>query len=162
MKNRTFYPFLLVLGLLFGVAATSVFAQSTTKEVPSPVVVKYTCTMHPTFVSDKPGVCPECGMKLVKIDKALMATSVKAILSNSCIACHGTGGRPMLVSMLNLSKWEELTPDEKAKKGKEINREIASNSMPPKNYINSNPGAKLSALQKELIDTWSKSLIVKK
>ena len=27
---------------------------------------KYTCPMHPQIVSDKPGNCPICGMKLVK------------------------------------------------------------------------------------------------
>ncbi len=27
--------------------------------------VKYTCPMHPEFVSDKPGKCPKCGMTLV-------------------------------------------------------------------------------------------------
>lgn len=26
----------------------------------------YTCTMHPEVISDKPGNCPKCGMKLVK------------------------------------------------------------------------------------------------
>lgn len=29
----------------------------------------YHCPMHPTIVSDKPGDCPICGMKLVPIDK---------------------------------------------------------------------------------------------
>ena len=27
---------------------------------------KYTCPMHPEVISDMPGKCPECGMKLVK------------------------------------------------------------------------------------------------
>lgn len=27
--------------------------------------VKYICTMHPDVVSDEPGNCPKCGMKLV-------------------------------------------------------------------------------------------------
>ncbi len=27
--------------------------------------VPYTCTMHPEVVSDKPGKCPQCGMKLM-------------------------------------------------------------------------------------------------
>ena len=27
---------------------------------------KYTCTMHPEVVQDKPGNCPKCGMKLVE------------------------------------------------------------------------------------------------
>jgi len=26
----------------------------------------YTCEMHPTVISDKPGDCPICGMQLVK------------------------------------------------------------------------------------------------
>ncbi|MBS7564845.1 hypothetical protein KHS38_10555 [Mucilaginibacter sp. Bleaf8] len=27
---------------------------------------KYTCTMHPKVCSDKPGLCPKCGMDLVE------------------------------------------------------------------------------------------------
>jgi membrane fusion protein, copper/silver efflux system len=27
---------------------------------------KYTCSMHPDVVQDKPGNCPKCGMKLVE------------------------------------------------------------------------------------------------
>ena len=30
---------------------------------------KYTCTMHPDIGSDKPGVCPKCGMELVEKEK---------------------------------------------------------------------------------------------
>jgi len=29
--------------------------------------VKYHCPMHPTYVSDRPGACPICGMDLVKV-----------------------------------------------------------------------------------------------
>ena len=31
--------------------------------------VKYQCPMHPTYVSDQPGDCPICGMRLVPIQK---------------------------------------------------------------------------------------------
>jgi Cu(I)/Ag(I) efflux system membrane fusion protein len=43
-------------------------------KVPSPsmekTAAKYHCPMHPTYVSDKPGDCPICGMKLVPIENA--------------------------------------------------------------------------------------------
>ena len=32
--------------------------------------VKYHCPMHPTYISDKPGDCPICGMKLVPIESS--------------------------------------------------------------------------------------------
>jgi hypothetical protein len=40
---------------------------------------KYTCTMHPEVIMDKPGKCPKCGMKLVpmKTDKTTKTTKAK-------------------------------------------------------------------------------------
>jgi membrane fusion protein, copper/silver efflux system len=36
---------------------------------PPEQTVKYHCPMHPTYVSDRPGDCPICGMRLVPIEK---------------------------------------------------------------------------------------------
>ena len=55
-------------------SAATVFAAHTnpladtikTKKVKPAPKVQYTCTMHPEVISDKPGKCPKCGMKLVK------------------------------------------------------------------------------------------------
>jgi membrane fusion protein, copper/silver efflux system len=41
-------------------------ADSTTTAGRQTQPVKYTCPMHPSVVSDKPGACPICGMTLVK------------------------------------------------------------------------------------------------
>lgn len=46
-------------------------------EKPSEEKALYHCPMHPTYVSDKPGSCPICGMKLVKIEKEEKAETVK-------------------------------------------------------------------------------------
>jgi membrane fusion protein, copper/silver efflux system len=40
--------------------------------------VRYHCPMHPTFISDKPGDCPICGMRLVPIEEKVAPTSVPA------------------------------------------------------------------------------------
>lgn len=34
--------------------------------------IVYTCTMHPEIVSDTPGICPKCGMKLTPMKKEQM------------------------------------------------------------------------------------------
>jgi membrane fusion protein, copper/silver efflux system len=38
--------------------------------------VQYRCPMHPSYVSDKPGNCPICGMKLVAFEPALAGPSM--------------------------------------------------------------------------------------
>ena len=40
---------------------------------------KYTCTMHPEVLSNKPGKCPKCGMSLVPLKKK----SMKMVLNMS-------------------------------------------------------------------------------
>jgi hypothetical protein len=39
---------------------------------------KYTCPMHPEVITDHPGSCPKCGMKLVLTEKRRTTNAVKA------------------------------------------------------------------------------------
>ena len=53
-------------------ANTGTFAQDSTRKSDghahkTTTSKKYTCTMHPDVVMDKPGKCPTCGMKLVAV-----------------------------------------------------------------------------------------------
>jgi membrane fusion protein, copper/silver efflux system len=43
----------------------------------------YTCPMHPSVRSDKPGACPVCGMALVKKSGVATATSEKVLADNA-------------------------------------------------------------------------------
>jgi multidrug efflux pump subunit AcrA (membrane-fusion protein) len=40
--------------------------------------VQYQCPMHPTYISEKPGTCPICGMDLVPIEKNRSESSEKS------------------------------------------------------------------------------------
>ena len=44
----------------------------------APDATKYQCPMHPTYVSDRPGDCPICGMRLVPIEEKTAPTTVPA------------------------------------------------------------------------------------
>ena len=46
----------------------SVFAQEKAgKKDTTQHTVLYSCSMHPNFISDKPGKCPKCGMDLTQL-----------------------------------------------------------------------------------------------
>lgn len=63
---------LVVVGAFAGVPACQT-AQRTGEPAAQPDV-RYTCPMHPSYVSDKPGNCPICGMKLVPMASASPGT----------------------------------------------------------------------------------------
>lgn len=47
---------------VFAIAVSGCKEKSSTQN--SGQTVKYTCSMHPDVVQDKPGKCPKCGMAL--------------------------------------------------------------------------------------------------
>jgi Cu(I)/Ag(I) efflux system membrane fusion protein/cobalt-zinc-cadmium efflux system membrane fusion protein len=60
-----------ILAALAVVAAAAVFVAQQRMQTPGHAATKaarYHCPMHPTYVSDRPGDCPICGMKLVPIE----------------------------------------------------------------------------------------------
>ncbi len=60
---------LLVLLVLAGLAIPAVVSFLIAGTVEARKVSRYHCPMHPTVVSDRPGSCPICGMRLVPIDE---------------------------------------------------------------------------------------------
>jgi FtsP/CotA-like multicopper oxidase with cupredoxin domain len=62
-------------------------------EVPAGAAVAYTCPMHPEVISDEPGKCPKCGMKLLATAVAPIAYAcpmhpeVRSDQPNRCPKC---------------------------------------------------------------------------
>ena len=57
---------IIALGLMFAGIATFAQVKHPPMHMNHPHI-KYTCPMHSEVVSNKPGKCPKCGMKLVKM-----------------------------------------------------------------------------------------------
>jgi len=83
---------------------------------------------------------------------------VKAVLKNSCMACHAEGGKKMAMSMVNFSNWDNYGAEKQAKKAESVCNAVTKGFMPPKNFREANPGAVLTDAQKDMICKWSKSL----
>jgi len=66
IKNKMAYSLLLsvLAGLLLVSCQTGKNNKQTSRQV------YYTCSMHPQVHKDKPGDCPVCGMKLIKVDQS--------------------------------------------------------------------------------------------
>jgi hypothetical protein len=66
MKKIISFSTVLIIGLLITSFFNQVNAQSATTKSPNEQQVskKYTCSMHPEIVMNKPGDCPKCGMAL--------------------------------------------------------------------------------------------------
>lgn len=42
-----------------------------------PIMTNYNCPMHPDVISDRPGICSKCGMKLEQIEQRTTTTSAR-------------------------------------------------------------------------------------
>ena len=70
-KQNNMKKILIAIAILLA-ASTVTFAQDSTSKKAShshkrTASAKYTCSMHPEVVMNKPGKCPKCGMTLVKM-----------------------------------------------------------------------------------------------
>ena len=63
-----------VLAALAAAALLSLFGCGAA----DPDVAQFHCPMHPTYVSDRPGNCPICGMRLVPVENRTAPTAVPA------------------------------------------------------------------------------------
>ena len=83
---------------------------------------------------------------------------VAEILSNSCVSCHGDGGKGMAMSRWNFSIWDTYSAEKQAKKANAICNAITNGSMPPASVKKTNPEKIPSRAQKEIVCNWANSL----
>ncbi len=76
-------------GLTWAGCRKAVQSGATSATAPT---AKYHCPMHPTVVSDKPGDCPICGMRLVPIEQAPQSAAAQTTVPQPAAAPQAAAG----------------------------------------------------------------------
>ena len=84
MKTKTAIILLAVMALIAGGVFISCSNKPAAKQL-------WTCPMHPYYITDKPGDCPICGMKLVPVEKALTPVPAAQTNEKTSIGIAGMG-----------------------------------------------------------------------
>jgi Cu(I)/Ag(I) efflux system membrane fusion protein len=85
----------LAASVLVAGAACRMRATATTT-APAATAAVYHCPMHPSYVSDRPGDCPICGMKLVRAEPSPGAAAPATADPHAGHAGAGTEGRAVV------------------------------------------------------------------
>lgn len=73
--------------------------------------VKYQCPMHPAYISDKPGNCPICGMRLVPMEnETTMPAAASAVPGQATIRVNPERQQLIGVSVSPIAERELTTP----------------------------------------------------
>ena|SRR5664279_2983680 len=104
---------IIILSITFLIASSAIFAQSKAGKTDTlqRSTNYYTCPMHPDYITDKPGSCPKCGMKLNLSLKEEMKASVTK--NYTCpvhldMTSHNPGKCPQCGRKMNLSPKEQM------------------------------------------------------
>jgi hypothetical protein len=82
---------------------------------------------------------------------------IMKIVINSCYDCHtGEARSPIAKSILDFSKWNDYKTAKKVQLLSKMDEVISDKSMPPKKYLDQNPGKSLTQDQIDLLSKWTK------
>jgi mono/diheme cytochrome c family protein len=89
-------------------------------------------------------------------ETAMFPENIDQIFETSCNDCHGeSGSNAKAKTKLNFGKWEDMSAAKKVGKMEGIVEVVKSGDMPPKKYVEKNPGAALSQEQIEAVVQWA-------
>jgi len=87
-------------------------------------------------------------------DKKPIPSDVMKIAQKSCVKCHIDGG----MGGLKFTEWDSYTAQKQTTKSKAIYDAVSGKVMPPKRFLENNPGAALTEADIKTICDWSASL----
>jgi mono/diheme cytochrome c family protein len=82
---------------------------------------------------------------------------INKIVSVSCTPCHTSEGGLMSKTKLNLTDWNNYSPEKQKEKAAKMYAEINKGSMPPKMAREKRPETIPTKDQAEIIKKWSES-----
>ena len=98
-----------------------------------------------------------------KLQGTKVPMEVMKILEKTCVNCHSEPGKTLALSHVNLSKWDQYSPDKQADKAKSMCKEVTKEKMPPKKFRDEHPESIPTSDEIKTICDWAQSLeVVKK
>jgi cytochrome c5 len=91
-------------------------------------------------------------------DSSTVPPAVHQIMVNSCLACHGEGGKSLALSHVKMAEWSSYSPEKQASKSDDMCKIVTKGKMPPKGYLKDHPEAALTPEQITTICNWSADL----
>lgn len=81
---------------------------------------------------------------------------VRAIIDNKCYGCHSTNSKGAKArKKLNWDSLNLITRAQKANKMDDVVEVLSEDEMPPKKFLEKEPGKKLTAEEKKLMEDWA-------
>lgn len=99
---------------------------------------------------------PVSGQENSKSASAL-PDEVNKIVTVSCFPCHSSQGGLMSKAKLNLTEWENYSPEKQKEKAEKMYSELNKGAMPPKKAREAKPETIPTTDQIEIIKKWSES-----
>jgi uncharacterized membrane protein len=84
-------------------------------------------------------------------------SDVMKIIEKSCLNCHSEPGKTLALSHVNLSKWDQYSPEKQADKAKAMCKEVSKEKMPPKKFRGDHPEAVPTSDEVKTICDWAQS-----